>query len=126
MIVSAVRTPIGSFLGSLSSVPAPQLGTVAIQEAVKRAGIPKDAVDEVYMGNVLQAAEGQAPCRQATIGAGENILIYKSKQNLLSGSSILKAVLILAEKDPQIIKVRKVLFSYRVVNINFTDLEGQK
>ena len=73
VIASAVRTPIGSFLGSLSSVPAPKLGTVAIQEAVKRAGIPKDAVDEVYMGNVLQAAEGQAPCRQATLGAGNEI-----------------------------------------------------
>ena len=84
MIVSAVRTPIGSFLGSLSSVPAPQLGTVAIQEAVKRAGIPKDAVDEVYMGNVLQAAEGQAPCRQATIGAGINspLSLSKSKEPL--------------------------------------------
>lgn len=70
VIASAVRTPIGSFLGSLSPMTAPQLGTVAIQEAIKRAGIPKDAVDEVYMGNVLQASEGQAPCRQATLGAG--------------------------------------------------------
>ena len=76
VIASAVRTPIGSFLGGLSSVPAPKLGTVAIQEAVKRAGIPKDAVDEVYMGNVLQAAEGQAPCRQATLGAGNEIMFF--------------------------------------------------
>ena len=65
-----MRTPLGSFLGSLAEVPAPKLGSIAIQEAIKRAGIPKDAVDEVYMGNVLPASVGQAPCRQATLGAG--------------------------------------------------------
>ena len=73
VIASAVRTPVGSFLGSLAPMTAPQLGTIAIQEAVKRAGIPKEAVDEVYMGNVLQASEGQAPCRQATLGAGKEL-----------------------------------------------------
>lgn len=70
VIVSAVRTPVGSFLGSLAQVPAPKLGSVAIQAAIESAGIPKDAVNEVYMGNVLQGMEGQAPCRQATLGAG--------------------------------------------------------
>ena len=57
VIVSAARTPIGSFLGALSSVPATKLGAVAIQEAVKRAGIAGDMVEEVIMGNVLTAAE---------------------------------------------------------------------
>jgi len=70
VIASAARTPVGSFLGSLSTVPATKLGSVAIEAAVERAGIPKDAVDEVYMGNVLQGFQGQAPTRQATLGAG--------------------------------------------------------
>lgn len=69
-IVSAARTPIGSFGGSLSSVPATQLGATAIKAAVERAGISPDAVNEVYMGNVLQANVGQAPVTQASIFAG--------------------------------------------------------
>lgn len=69
-IVSAVRTPIGSFLGSLSSLSAPQLGAKAIAAAVDQAGISKDQIDEVIMGNVLTAAVGQAPARQAAIFAG--------------------------------------------------------
>ncbi len=70
VIVGAARTPIGSFLGGLASIPAPKLGAVAIQEAVKRAGITGDKVEEVIMGNVLTAAEGQAPARQAVIFSG--------------------------------------------------------
>lgn len=70
MIVSAVRTPMGSFLSSLSSLPATKLGSLAIGEAVTRAGIAPEDVDEVYMGNVLQAGQGQAPARQAALGAG--------------------------------------------------------
>lgn len=69
-ILSAVRTPMGSFLGSLSTVPAPQLGAVAIRGAVERAGIQPEDVKEVFMGNVLQAGLGQAPARQAALGAG--------------------------------------------------------
>ena len=69
-IVSAARTPIGSFGGSLSSVPATQLGATAIKAAVERAGISPVAVNEVYMGNVLQANVGQAPVTQASIFAG--------------------------------------------------------
>ncbi len=69
-IVSAVRTPIGSFLGSLSSVPAPKLGAAAIKAAVERAGINPEDVQEVFMGNVLQAGLGQAPARQAALFAG--------------------------------------------------------
>lgn len=71
-IVSAVRTPIGSFLGSLASVPAPKLGAAAIKGAIEKANISVDVVDEVFMGNVLQANVGQAPARQAAIFAGLN------------------------------------------------------
>ncbi|HUL59275.1 MAG TPA: acetyl-CoA C-acetyltransferase [Anaeromyxobacteraceae bacterium] len=70
VIVGAARTPIGSFLGSLAAVPAPRLGAVAIRAALERAGVAPGAVDEVVMGNVLQAGEGQAPARQAALYAG--------------------------------------------------------
>jgi acetyl-CoA C-acetyltransferase len=70
VIVGAARTPIGSFLGSLASVPAPRLGAVAIRAALARAGVDPAAVDEVVMGNVLQAGVGQAPARQAARYAG--------------------------------------------------------
>ncbi|XP_014211238.1 acetyl-CoA acetyltransferase, mitochondrial [Copidosoma floridanum] len=70
VIVSAVRTPMGSFLGSLSSLSATKLGAVAIQAAIERASIAKEQVTEVYMGNVCQAYLGQAPARQATLFAG--------------------------------------------------------
>lgn len=69
-IVSAVRTPIGSFMGSLSTVPAPKLGAAAIKAALEKAGVSADKVNEVFMGNVLQAGIGQAPARQAAIFAG--------------------------------------------------------
>jgi acetyl-CoA C-acetyltransferase len=69
-IASAARTPIGAFLGSLSSLTAPQLGATAIQGALERAKLGPDAVGEVFMGNVLSAGIGQAPARQAAIYAG--------------------------------------------------------
>ena len=69
-IVSAVRTPIGSFNGSLSTVPAPKLGAIAIKGALEKAGVDPKEVEEVFMGNVLQAGVGQAPARQAAIFAG--------------------------------------------------------
>jgi acetyl-CoA C-acetyltransferase len=70
VIVSAARTPIGGMLGDFASLPAHQLGAVSIKAAVERAGVPKDAVDEVLMGNCLMAGQGQAPARQALLGAG--------------------------------------------------------
>lgn len=70
VIISAVRTPIGSFLGTLSPLSATQLGAVVVEEAVQRAGIQKEDVKEVYFGNVIQAALGQAPARQVTLFAG--------------------------------------------------------
>jgi len=70
VIVSAARTPIGGLLGELSSLPAYQLGATAIKAAVERAGVPGDAINEVLMGNCLMAGQGQAPARQAVLGAG--------------------------------------------------------
>ncbi len=70
VIVSVARTPIGSFLGSLSGIPAPRLGAVAIKGALEKINLAPDNVDEVLMGNVVQAGTGQAPARQAAIYAG--------------------------------------------------------
>ena len=70
VIVSAVRTPIGAFQGSLKNVKATTLGAIAIKEAILRAGISNEIVDEVIMGNVLSAGLGQNPARQASIEAG--------------------------------------------------------
>ena len=70
VIVSAVRTPIGSFLGTLSSIPATKLGAIAIKGALDRINLDKNLIDEVYMGNVVQAGVGQAPAKQAALFAG--------------------------------------------------------
>lgn len=70
VIVSAVRTPIGSFLGSLSGIPAPKLGAIAIKGALEKIKLDPTLVDEVFMGNVIQAGEGQAPAKQAALFAG--------------------------------------------------------
>ena len=70
VIVSAVRTPIGSFLGSLSTIPAPRLGAIAIKGALDKIGLDPKLVDEVLMGNVVQSGTGQAPARQAALYAG--------------------------------------------------------
>ena len=70
VIVAAVRTPIGRYLGGLSSFSAPQLGAMVIRDAVRRAGIDAAAVEEVIMGQVVQGGSGQAPARQALIGGG--------------------------------------------------------
>ncbi|KAI8791777.1 acetyl-CoA acetyltransferase mitochondrial [Biomphalaria glabrata] len=96
VIVSAVRTPIGSFLGSLSAVPATKLGSVAISAAVKKAGIAPDAVNEVYMGNVLQGRQGQAPSRQATLGAGLPISTPTTTINKVCASGM-KAIMLASQ-----------------------------
>jgi len=96
VIVSAARTPVGSFLGSLATVPATKLGSVAIEAAVQRAGIEKDAVQEVYMGNVLQGFQGQAPTRQATLGAGLNLGTPCTTVNKVCASGM-KAVMLAAQ-----------------------------
>ncbi|XP_045197620.1 acetyl-CoA acetyltransferase, mitochondrial-like [Mercenaria mercenaria] len=96
VIASAVRTPVGSFLGSLAPLPATKLGSIAIQGAIEKAGIPKDAVQEVYMGNVLQGMEGQAPCRQATLGAGLPITTPTTAINKVCASGM-KSVMMAAQ-----------------------------
>ena len=73
VIVSAARTPVGSFLGALSALPASKLGEVAIRAALERAGVSGEEVDEVILGHVLQAAAGQGPARQAAAGAGDGL-----------------------------------------------------
>ncbi len=95
-IASAVRTPIGRFQGALSALSATQLGSIAIREAVRRAGIPPDQIGEVLMGNVLSAGLGQAPARQASIGAGLPDRIPCTTLNKVCGSG-LKAVMIGAQ-----------------------------
>lgn len=96
VIAGACRTPIGSFGGSLSSIPATKLGAIVIEEALKRAKVSKDAVDEVIMGNVLTAGEGQAPARQAAIFAGLSTSVECMTVNKVCGSGM-KAIMLGAQ-----------------------------
>jgi acetyl-CoA C-acetyltransferase len=96
VVLSAVRTPIGRYLGGLSPQTAPKLGALVIREAVRRAGIEDGAVEEVIMGNVLQGGVGQAPARQAAIHAGLPGTIPAMTINKVCGSG-LKAVMLAAQ-----------------------------
>ena len=93
VIVGAARTPIGSFLGELASVPAPKLGAIAIKAALERAGLPPDAVSEGLMGCVLPAGVGQAPARQALLGAGLPQSTPATTVNKVCGSGLQAVVL---------------------------------
>ncbi len=88
VILSAVRTPVGSFLGGLSSLPASKLGEIAIKAALERAGVAAADVDEVILGQVLQAGAGQGPARQASIGAGVPQEAAAWSLNQLCGSGL--------------------------------------
>ena len=96
VIVSATRTPIGRYLGGLSPLRGPQLGAIAVKEAVKRSGVDPAAVEEVILGNVIQGGEGQAPARQAAIGAGLPGTVPALTINKVCGSG-LKAVMLAAQ-----------------------------
>jgi acetyl-CoA C-acetyltransferase len=97
VILSAARTPIAKFQGALSGIPGPRLGAIAIKAAVERAGLPDLAeIDEVFMGNVVQAGEGQAPARQAAIFAGLPATVSATALNKVCGSG-LKAVMTAAQ-----------------------------
>ena len=96
VIVAAARTPIGRFLGGLAPLTAPQLGAIAIRAALQRAGIDDGAVQEVIMGNVLQGGVGQAPARQAALGAGLPAEVSALTINKVCGSG-LKAVMLAAQ-----------------------------
>jgi acetyl-CoA C-acetyltransferase len=92
VILGGARTPIGSFLGTLSAISAPKLGSIAIKCALQNSGVQPEAVQQVIMGNVLQAAVGQAPARQAGIGAGIPVSAGAVTVNKVCGSG-LKAVM---------------------------------
>jgi acetyl-CoA C-acetyltransferase len=96
VLAGACRTPIGSFQGTLSSLPAPRLGAIVIREALSRAGVAPDQVDEVIMGNVIQAGVGQAPARQAARFAGLPDSVETMTVNKVCGSG-LKAVMLAAQ-----------------------------
>ncbi|WP_434700795.1 acetyl-CoA C-acyltransferase [Pseudomonas sp. D1-36] len=93
VIVSAVRTPMGGFQGELKSLTAPQLGSAAIKAAVERAGIAPDTVEEVLFGCVLAAGQGQAPARQAALGAGLDKSTRCTTLNKMCGSGMEAAIL---------------------------------
>jgi acetyl-CoA C-acetyltransferase len=92
VIVGAARTPMGGFLGDLKDVTAPALGARAISAAVERAGVPADSVDEILMGCVLPAGQGQAPARQAAIGAGLPLAAGSTTINKMCGSGMKAAM----------------------------------
>jgi acetyl-CoA C-acetyltransferase len=96
LLLSAARTPIGKYLGALAEVPAPELGAVAVAEALRRAQVSPARVDEVIMGNVLQAGVGQNPARQAALKAGLPDTIAAYTVNKVCGSG-LKAVMLAAQ-----------------------------
>ena len=106
VIVGAARTPIGSFLGTLSSLTAPQLGAIAIKAALERAGVDPGKVEEVWMGNVLQAGQGQAPGRQAAIYAGIPDTVPANTLNKMCGSglkTVISAAQAIALGDAEVI-----------------------
>ncbi len=88
VIAGAVRTPIGAFMGSLSTVPATELGAIVIREALERAGVPPGSVDDVLMGCILQAGLGQGPARQAAVAAGLPAEVPATTINMLCGSGL--------------------------------------
>src|SRR5712664_3076770 len=96
VIIGAVRTPTGKFIGSLAQFSAPELGAFAIKAAVERAGIDPASIDEVVMGNVVSAGIGQAPARQATIKAGLPVDTPAFTINKVCGSG-LKAIMLAAQ-----------------------------
>src|SRR5512134_1738996 len=93
VIASAARTPMGGFMGDLKSVAAPELGAFAIRAAIERAGVKPDEVEEVIMGNVLSAGQGQAPARQAALGAGLPPAVACMTVNKVCGSGMKAAML---------------------------------
>ena len=96
VIISAARTPVGKFLGSLKGFTAPQLGAIVVRESVKRAGVKPEAVDEVIMGCVIQAGLGQNPARQAALNGGLPNTVAAVTVNKVCGSG-LKAVMMAAQ-----------------------------
>ena len=129
LILSAVRTPIGKFLGGLADVPAPQLGAIAIREVIRRASVPPERVDEVILGNVIQAGLGQNPARQAALKAGLPDSIAAFTVNKVCGSG-LKAVMLAAQAlragDAQLIVAGGIESMSRAPHLLFGTRTGWK
>ncbi len=137
VIVSAVRTPIGKFQGTLAPLSASDLGAVAVRAAVERAGIAPETVDEVLMGNVVQAGQGQAPARQAAIKAGLPPTVGATTVNKICGSglkTVMLAAAMIRAGDGEIFVaggmesmnngpyiLRKARFGYRLGNDELVD-----
>ena len=115
-IVSAVRTPIGSFGGKLSTVPATQLGAIAIKGALEKARVNPENIDEVLMGNVLQANCGQAPARQAALAAGIPNTVPATTINKVCSSGM-KSIILAAQSillgDNDIVVAGKTIIAER-------------
>jgi len=137
VIASAVRTPVGKFNGTLKDIPAPELGALVLKEAVRRAGITPQDLDEVIMGNVVQAGIGQNPARQAMIYAGFPVEVPAFTVNKVCGSG-LKSIMLAAQAikagDADIIAaggqenmnqapylLRKARYGYRLFNGELVD-----
>lgn len=137
VIVSAARTPIGSFNGSLATTPAPELGATALKGAMSRAGVDPESIDQTIMGCVLPAGQGQAPARQASLAAGIPQSVPTSTVNKVCGSG-LQAVILGAQQiklgDAKIIAaggmenmslaphlLEKSRAGYKMGNVNLTD-----
>jgi acetyl-CoA C-acetyltransferase len=129
VIVSGARTPIGKFLGALSPLQAPKLGAVAVEAALKRAGVAGDEPDEVFFGNVAQGGVGQAPARQAAIGGGVSPEVPATTVNKVCGSG-LKAVMLGAQAiragDAEIILAGGMESMSNVPHYLFTGRTGVK
>ncbi len=97
VIVSASRTPVGTFMGALKDVPTTKLGSIVIESVVNKGKVDPSTVDEVIMGNVLAANEGQAPARQAALGAGLSNSVQCLTINKVCGSG-LKSVMLVENK----------------------------
>jgi acetyl-CoA C-acetyltransferase len=136
-LVSAARTPIGKFSGALAETPATTLGAIAIRAAVERAGVPRDQIDDVLMGQVIQAGAGQAPARQAALEAGLDASTSATTINRVCGSG-LKAIMLAAAEisagDAEIVVaggmenmnlgpylLPKARFGYRLGNAELVD-----
>ena len=106
VVVSAIRTPIGSFMGSMSSLSASKLGAIAIKGAMEKINLDPSLIDEVYMGNVVQAGVGQAPARQAAIAAGISDSVPCTTVNKVCASgmkAVINAAQAIALGDAQIV-----------------------
>ena len=121
VIVSAARTPVGSFNGALASLTAAQLGTFALKAAMERAGVNADQIDEVYLGNVLQANVGQAPAQQVSIAAGINTKTPCTTINKVCASGM-KAIMLGAQSI--MLGDNDVVVVGSAINVHALDIQG--